>query len=88
MFYKEIYKEKTFKFVNERKEVSVVVVISESASPQFFGELIVFRHLNMDFTIILEYTFSQFQDKNISLTVRKKNILTNIDAYCFERALQ
>ena len=26
----------------------------------------------MDFTIILEYTFSQFQDKNISLTVRKK----------------
>ena len=25
----------------------------------------------MDFTIFLEYTFSQFQDKNISLTVRK-----------------
>ena len=42
----------------------------------------------MDFAIILEYTFSQFQDKNISLTVRKKNILTNIDAYCFERPLQ
>ena len=28
--------------------------------------------INMDFTIILEYTFSQFQEKNISLTVRKK----------------
>ena len=26
----------------------------------------------MDFTIILEYTFSQFQDKNIRLTVREK----------------
>ena len=25
----------------------------------------------MDFTIILEHTFSQFQDKNIRLTVRK-----------------
>ena len=30
----------------------------------------------MDFTIILEYTFSEFQDKNISLRVREKNILT------------
>ena len=30
----------------------------------------------MDFTIILEYTFSEFQDKNISLTVREKNIVT------------
>ena len=30
----------------------------------------------MDFTIILEYTFSQFQDKNIRLTVREKNIVT------------
>ena len=38
----------------------------------------------MDFTIILEYTFSQFQDKNISLN----NCHVNIDAYCFERALQ
>ena len=38
--------------------------------------MIVFRHLNMDFTIILEYTFSQLQDKNISLTVRKKNIVS------------
>ena len=43
----------------------------------------------MDFTIILEYTFSQFQDKNIRLTVsEKKNSHVNIDAYCFERALQ
>ena len=43
----------------------------------------------MDFTIILEYTFSQFQDKNISLTVRKKIYgHVNMDAYCFERALQ
>ena len=33
-------------------------------------------YLNMDFAIILEYTFSQFQDKNIRLTVRKKNIVT------------
>ena len=30
----------------------------------------------MDFTIILEYIFSEFQDKNISLTVREKNIVT------------
>ena len=30
----------------------------------------------MDFEIFLEYTFSQFQDKNISLTVRKKYIVT------------
>ena len=30
----------------------------------------------MDFAVILEYTFSQFQDKNISLTVRKKDIVT------------
>ena len=30
----------------------------------------------MDFTIILEYTFSEFQDRNISLTVREKNIVT------------
>ena len=43
----------------------------------------------MDFTIFLEYTFSQFQDKNISLTVREKKYThVNIDAYCFERALQ
>ena len=50
--------------------------------------MIVFRHLNMDFTIILEKTFSQLQDKNISLTVRKKkHSHVNIDAYCFERAL-
>ena len=43
----------------------------------------------MDFTIILEYTFSQFQDKNIRLTVRKKKYShVNIDAYYFERALQ
>ena len=30
----------------------------------------------MDFEIFLEYTFSQFQDKNISLTVRKNYIVT------------
>ena len=42
----------------------------------------------MDFTIILEYTFSQFQDKKISLTVRKKYSHVNIDAYCLERTLQ
>ena len=30
----------------------------------------------MDFEIFLEYTFSQFQDKNISLTVRKKYVVT------------
>ena len=30
----------------------------------------------MDFTIILEYTFSEFQDKNISLRVTEKNIVT------------
>ena len=43
----------------------------------------------MDFIIILEYTFSQFQDKNIRLTVRKKIYShVNIDAYCFERTLQ
>ena len=47
-----------------------------SLNNNFFGKLIVFRHLNMDFTIILEYTFSQFQDKNIRLTVRKKNLFT------------
>ena len=55
--------------------VVVVVVVAISASyaghgvrsffaklfslNKFFGKLIVFRHLNMDFTIILEYTFSQ-----------------------------
>ena len=56
---------------------------------RFFGELIVFRHVNMDVIIILEYTFSQFQDKNISLTVRKKIYgHVNMDAYCSERALQ
>ena len=37
-----------------------------------FLSITIFRHLNMDFTIILEYTFSQFRDKNIRLTVRKK----------------
>ena len=64
--------------------VVVVVVISASCACYgvrsffaklfsfFFGKLIVFRHLNVDFTIILEYTFSQFQDKNITLTMRKK----------------
>ena len=67
--------------------VVVVVVISVSCASygvssffaklfslnnNFLGKLIVFQHLNMEFTIILEYTFSQFQDKNISLTVRKK----------------
>ena len=30
----------------------------------------------MDFTIILEYTFSQFQDKNIRFTEREKIIVT------------
>ena len=39
----------------------------------------------MDFEIFLEYTFSQFQDKNISLTVRKKYIVTY--TYCFERGV-
>ena len=68
--------------------MSVVVVVVISASCEgygvrsFFAKLFsldnnfLFRHLNMDFTIILEYTFSQFQDKNIRLTVRKKNIVT------------
>ena len=72
--------------------VVVVVVISASCAgygvSSFVAKLfslnnnflvnymIVFRHLNMDFTIILEKTFSQLQDKNISLTVRKKNIVT------------
>ena len=70
--------------------VVVVVVISASCAgygvrsffanlfslSNNFSVLIVFRHLNMDFTIILEYTLSQFQDKNIRLTVRKKNIVT------------
>ena len=84
--------------------VVVVVVISASCAgygvssfvPKFFSlnnnflvnYMIVFRHLNMDFTIILEKTFSQLQDKNISLTVRKKkHSHVKIDAYCFERAL-
>ena len=53
--------------------MSVVVVISEPASPQFFGELIVFLHLNMDVTIILEYTFSLSQ----------KYSHVNIDAYVY-----
>ena len=72
--------------------VVVVVVISASCAgygvssfvPKFFSlnnnflvnYMIVFWHLNMDFTIILEKTFSQLQDKKISLTVRKKNIVT------------
>ena len=67
--------------------VVVVVVISASCAGHgvrsFFAKLfslnnnflvnymIVFQHLNMDFIIILEYTFSQFQDKNISITGRK-----------------
>ena len=42
---------------------------------EFFGELIVFWHLNMDLTIFfnvilikrLEKTFSHFQDKNITV---------------------
>ena len=43
----------------------------------------------MDFTIILEYTFSQFQDKNISLTVRKKIYgHVNMDAYCVCRDIE
>ena len=43
-----------------------------SLNNNFFRKLIFFWHLNMDFTIILVDTFSQFQDKNIRLTVRKK----------------
>ena len=35
----------------------------------------VWQRLDMDFEIFLEYTFSQFQDKNISLTMRKKYIV-------------
>ena len=39
----------------------------------------------MDFTIFLEHTFSRFQDKNICLTVRERNIVhVNIDMYCFK----
>ena len=71
--------------------VVVVVVISASCAGygvrsffaklffsqyQLFGKLTVFLPLNMDFRIILEYTFSQFQDKNVRLTVRKKNLFT------------
>ena len=42
----------------------------------------------MDFEIFLEYTFSQFQDKNISLTVRIKIYShVHINAYCFERGV-
>ena len=66
--------------------VVVVVVISASCAgygvSSFFAKLfslsnkfslnymIVFRHLNMDFGIILEYTFSQFQDKNINIVTQ------------------
>ena len=43
----------------------------------------------MDFTIILEYTFSQFQDKKHKINCEEKRYIhVNIDAYCFERALQ
>ena len=35
----------------------------------------------MDFTIILEYIFSQFQDKNISLTVRKKRLFRALQTF-------
>ena len=56
--------------------VVVVIVISASCAGygvrSFFAKLFSLWHLNMEYTIILEYTFSQFQDKNISLTVRKK----------------
>ena len=43
-----------------------------SLNNNFSVNVIVFQHLHMDFTIILEYTFSEFQDKNISLRVREK----------------
>ena len=71
--------------------MSVVVVVVIFASCAGYGvdslqscffSITIFRRINslralkMDFTIIFEYTFSQFQDKNISLTVRKKNIVT------------
>ena len=72
--------------------VVVVVVISASCAGygvrSFFAKLFSLNN-TMDFTIILKYTFSQFQDKNIRLTMRKKEYShVNIDAYCFERALR
>ena len=38
---------------------------------QFFGELIVFRHLNMDFTIFLRVILSEVS--NLSLSFKKKH---------------
>ena len=66
---------------------------SDFFQKEFFGELIVFRHLNMDFVIIFNVILS---DLSILLVSRqehncevKKYSHVDIDASCFfERALQ
>ena len=60
---------------------------------KLFGELIVFRHLNMDLTIFFNAILSDvsklslsFKTKNISVRLKYSHV--DIDEYCFERELQ
>ena len=61
---------------------------------EFFSELIVFRHLNMDmdFTVFFNVILSDFKSK-LSLSLRQKHYCevekyshADIDAYCSERS--
>ena len=60
---------------------------------EFFGELIVFRHLNMDFTIFFNVILTDLSKLSLSFKTKhncevKKYGNADIDAYCFERVLQ
>ena len=59
---------------------------------EFFGELIVFRHLNMDFVIFFNVILSDLSILSVSRQKHncevKKYSHVHIDASCFERALQ
>ena len=59
---------------------------------EFFRELIVFRHLNMDFVIFFNVILSDLSILSVSRQKHncevKKCSHVDIDASCFERALQ
>ena len=65
---------------------------SDFFQQEFFGKLIVFRHLNMDFVIFFNVILGDLSILSVSRQKHncevKKYSHVDIDASCFERALQ